>query len=104
MINFKLKNFISDSLGLDARAKEEILATVSENPLQQLQEEFSSTYKIGRRVESSDFYIAPVTVKLPAKKNGEIPTCQMVPLTKVGTCYSCTTWIPISLAESRPSA
>ena len=34
-------------------------------------------------MESSDFFIAPVTVKLPAKKNGEIPTCQMVPLTKL---------------------
>ena len=81
MINFKLKNFISDSLGLDARAKEEILATVSENPLQQLHEEFSSTYKIGRRVESSDFYIAPVTVKLPAKKNITLLASIMLPKT-----------------------
>ena len=76
-------NIISDSLGLPPGDKEEILATASENPLQQLQQEFSSVYKIGRRVESSDFYIAPVTVKLPPTASGDVPTFQMVPLTKL---------------------
>jgi len=74
---------ISDTYSLTQEEKEEIMDMINDNPFHRLHEDFSSKYKIGKFVENSDHYIPPVTVKLPARGDGHIPTFQMVPLTEL---------------------
>ncbi len=59
------------------------MTIVTDNQFVQLHRDFSTTYKSGKFVTTSDFYIPPVTVKLPHTGDGQVSTFQMVPLTEL---------------------
>ena len=69
-----------ETLEVNPEVKAKLLSTVENNLFTTLHEDFSSAYKIGKFIKSSENYVAPVKVKLPPSEDGRVATFQYVPV------------------------
>jgi len=71
---------VSAGIGMSREEISVLEDKMKENPFVQLQDNFSSYYKINKETENSPHYISPIQLKLPRNVAGKECPFQYIPL------------------------